>query len=123
VSKLQITHLNNTLIPLSKIAEKNDTLGWHKDSGMWFFHNEAFDCKEKAFRTPNEISIIEMPEGAIYLPHNDNTRKAKKDDESFITSFKYRESDIIMHDIAKFYHRHWGDTGILVLMWGVHLRM
>jgi hypothetical protein len=119
VSKLQITHLNNTLIPQSKIAEKNDTLGWHKDSAMWFFHNEAFDYKEKAFRTPNEISIIEMPEGAIYLPHNDNTRKAKKDDENFITSFKYRKSDIIMHDIAKFYKKHWGDTGVLVLMWGV----
>ena len=118
LNTIQLENLNNALTPKAKLAERNDTLGWHTESALWFFFNQAHDYQKTTFLTPNEISIIEKGGTSFYLPHHNDAKKSVKKNR-LIHSFAYRHSSIMTQEIAKFYHKQWGEQGVLALMWGI----
>lgn len=97
-----------------KIAEKIETLGYHAESGLFFFSNVAYDTIKKQVVNPNNLAIIDLEKKGYFMPYTE-TDKSPKDK---IACF-YEESDITFDDVAEFVVKSWGEQEALSIAYYV----
>lgn len=106
-----LEYLNNDAV---KVAEKVETLGYHPESGLFFFSNVAYNTITKQIVKPNNLSIIDLDKKGYFMPYTD-TDKSPKDK----IACYYEESDITFDDVAEFVVKSWGEQEALAIAYYV----
>ena len=87
-----------------KVAKKVETLGYHPESGLFFFSNVAYDYRSRKLVEPNHLSIIDRTDGGYFMPYTEPSRTPK--DKSIC---RYEPCDKVnFDDIAEFVCKAWG---------------